>query len=160
MHPLLEPGNPTSFAARLDVPPIPPGNCLLTPDDLRKWIGSAVVNIAANQVLYGFTAGTIASATPESRNYPRFIFDDEERYLGLALWMPSLQQWSIGGQIGQLMVLQRIEASIEDDLAVRPLGGWRLADGSDSGIPDLTANAAYFAGVAPNYTMYTVGYTG
>ena len=160
MHPLLEPGNPTSFAASLSVPALPPGNCLARPDDLRKWLGASTIDVKANGILYGFTAGTIADATPESRGYPRFIFDVQERFLGLAMWMPSLQGWSIGGQIGQLMTLMSVGGTFESDIANRPLAGWKLCDGNTAGLPDLTADTAFFTGTTPNWTKYTVGYVG
>lgn len=160
MHPLLRPGNPTSFTARLDVPVVPAGNCLAKPDDLRKWLGTSAIHVAASGILYGFTAGTMEDATPESRDYPRFIFDQQERFLGIALWIPSLQGWTIPGQIGQLMTIVSSTNPVTDDLAARPLAGWKLCDGNTAGLPNLTSNTDFFAGTTPNWTKYTVGYVG
>lgn len=160
MHPLLDPANKSTLTASIDVPPLPPGNCLARPDDLRKWIGSSPVVVQSNGASFGFTAGTLDDASPESRSLPRFIFDTNERFLGMALWIPSLQGWSIGGQIGQLMILHRSLSTLAADMAARPIAGWKLCDGTTSALPNLTANSDFFSGSSPDYTKYTVGYVG
>ena len=58
------------------------------------------------------------------------------------------------------MTLVRTKSSMALDLASRPLAGWKLADGTAPGIPDLHANANFFQGTAPDYSLYTVAFTG
>lgn len=157
--------NVTVFESKLDVPPAP--ECL-TRDSIVAWINSARVVTKGDAALFGYTVGTVDAAVAEDRDKPRFIFDDQDRYLGLATWSPSLQGWTIGGQVGQLMTLVRTAASVSIDLAARPLAGWKLADGTAPGIPDLTPKPSasppfppiYFSGTAPDWAVYTVAYTG
>ena len=67
-----------------------------------------------------------------------------------------------------------------EDLATRPLAGWRLCDGTTAGLPDLSAPASanvsfttpsngaatvsipspWFSGTGPDWDRYTVGYVG
>lgn len=163
---LLPNQEPVVFGSRLDIPP--PPECLSSPQSLRDWLSASAVTTIASGVLFGYTVGTMASATPEDRDKPRFIFDDQDRYLGLAVWMPNLQGWSIGGQVGQLMTLTRIAGTVAADLAARPMAGWKLADGTAPGIADLTPKPSaspvfppiYFQGTAPDWGLYTVAFTG
>lgn len=155
--------DPTVFASRLDIPP-PPPECLNSPDALRAWLNRSTVTTQAGGVIFGYTVGTIASATAEDRDKPRFIFDVEGRYLGLAVWVPSLQGWTIGGQIGQLMTLVKISGgTAQSDLDARPMRGWRFADGGTTGIPNLrpeSGNNTFFTGTQGEWSVYTVAYTG
>ena len=111
-------------------------------------------------VIFGYTVGTLEEASPEDRDKPRLMVDDSGRYLGMAVWMPEAQGWSIGGQVGQLMTIVRVKTSVAADLAARPLAGWKLADGTAVGIPDLHSNTNFFQGSAPDYSVYTVAFTG
>lgn len=153
-HPLLT-ATPSNLSGKLDIPPLTAGLCLTGPKDLQDWLAKSIVNIKNAALFFGYTAGTMAAATAEDRPYPRFVFDDSGRYLGLALWMPDLQGWSIGGQIGELMTLLQTLGSPTDDLAARPMAGWHLADGDTAGIPDLSGEAAFWG-----EGYYTVGYLG
>jgi hypothetical protein len=135
---------------------------------MRDWLQLSAVSTLSNGAFFGYTVGTINSSTPEDRDKPRFIFDEADRYLGLAAWIPELQGWSIGGQIGELKTLVRSAGSVAADIASRPLAGWKLADGTAPGVPDLTPKPSasppfppiYFQGTAPDWGLYTVAYTG
>ena len=162
--------NPTVFQSRLDIPP-PTSECLNSPTALRAWLQRSTINTTAEGVMFGYTAGTLAAASPEDQDKPRFVFDNLGRYLGLAVWHPTLQGWTIGGQIGQLMTLVNLSgSSMAADLAARPMAGWHIADGGTAGIPNLRPDApgapvavagnAFFMGTGPNYSVYTVGFAG
>jgi len=159
MNPLYNGTGPTTlFRARLDIPPLPPGDCLRDPESLRQWLLQSVVSIASrNQALFAYTAGPISAATPDDRDKPRLLFDDEGRYLGLALWIPEIQNWSLAGAPGELKTIVRSEPTIAEDMAAKALHGWLLADGSAAGVPDLTGESALFRGTAPEWEVYTVG---
>ncbi|SKA85021.1 hypothetical protein SAMN02745166_01087 [Prosthecobacter debontii] len=172
----------TQFDVKSILSPYPgcPGNM----EDLRLWIESTKLSVTANNLLFGYTAGTMLQATPEDRDRPRFMFDDDGRYLGLALWMPDLQGWTVAGQIGQLMTVIRTKATVAEDIASKPLAGWKLANGTSSGVPDLTAESdekqfdtynnsgsddgyvkikfpsQWFRGTSPDWDVYTLAYTG
>jgi hypothetical protein len=165
MIPLLDQTTPT-FTSRIDIPP--PPACLNSPEAMREWLARSVVPTTSSGIMFGYTVGTIASATTEDRDRPRFVFDDQERYLGLAVWMPELQGWTIGGQVGELKTIVRVAGSVAADIAARPLSGWKLADGTAPGVPDLkpTPSASppfppiYFQGTSPDWTVYTVAFVG
>lgn len=179
-HPLLSTQHPLNFRSRLDIPAFPPGQCITGPESIRSWLETSAILTQTDGLLFQYTAGLMQDATPEARPYPRFIFDDEGRCVGLALWMPELQGWTIPGQIGELKTLQRVKTTVADDLAARPLAGWRLCDGATAGLPNLSApqtvNASFttpangaatvdipspfFTGAAPEWDRYTVGYVG
>lgn len=149
----------TTFNSRIDIPP-PPPECLNSPEAMREWLARSTINTVASGILFGYSVGTIAAAGPQDKDKPRFLYDSNDRYLGLAVWMPSLQGWTIGGQIGELRTLVRVASTVQVDLENRAMRGWRLADGEAAGIPDLTANDAFFDGSSPDWDLYTVGYTG
>ena len=159
--------DPAVLQSRLDIPP-PPPEALNSPAALRAWLASSIINTTSiNGVMFGYTVGTIEAAAPEDQDKPRFIYDDLGRYLGLAMWSPAKQGWSIAdAQIGEFRTLINLGNSTPaNDLAVRPMAGWAVADGSAAGIPDLRPTGGptfntFFMGAAPNWTAYTVGYTG
>lgn len=178
-HPLTNTQHPLNFRSRLDIPPLEAGRCLTGPDDIRDWLQRSGIVTHTDGLLFQYTAGLMAAA-PEDRAYPRFLFDEEGRYLGLALWMPALQGWTIPGQIGQIMTLMRVKNTVAEDMEARPLAGWHLCDGSTAGLPDLTAASSpaitfttpsngaatisipspWFSGTGPDWDRYTIGYTG
>ena len=149
------------------IPNLPPGFCLTT-DNIKSWLSSMAISTKLNASVMQYTIGTMDSASVEDRDKPRFMVDDSGRLLGLAVWMPDAQGWNIGGQIGELKTIVRTAASVVLDLAARPLAGWKLADGTAVGIPDLTPKPSasppyppiYFIGTAPDWTVYTVAYVG
>jgi hypothetical protein len=155
---MIAPKQVNVFNARLDLQP--PPDCLSTPEELRAWLARSVVSMKVDGVLFGYTVGTLSAATEEDRDKPRFVYDAQDRYLGLALWSKELQGWTIGGQVGQLMTLARFGPSVAADLAARPMAGWKLADGTAVGVPDLKANTNFFTGTSPDWGVYTVAYTG
>jgi hypothetical protein len=179
-HPLLTATHPLNFRSRLDIPPLPAGQCLTGPNSIRDWLATSGIHTQTDGTLFTYTAGLMAAATPEDRPYPRFMFDEEGRFLGLALWMPSLQGWTIPGQIGELKTILRIKNTIEEDLSSRPLAGWKLCDGTTAGLPSLIGAATlnvtfttpsngaatvavpspWFSGTSPDWDRYTVGYVG
>lgn len=182
MHPLTSGQSiATLFTTRFSLPDYPGGTCPATVADFKAWIETLQGSVAANAALFGYTAGTMEAARSEDRDRPRFMFDDVGRFLGLALWMPDLQGWTIGGQIGQYMTLRRVKDKLTDDLASRPLAGWALCDGTSASLPNLsqpvvleTKNLAtppvvngsvsvpstFFTGSSPNWDTYTIGYVG
>jgi hypothetical protein len=155
----------TTFDSRLSIPP-PPPECLHSPDTLRAWLQQSLIITKADGLLFGYSIGTMDAAGPEDRDHPRFLYDAQQRFLGLARWNANLQGWSTGGQIGQLMTLVKFGAgTVAADLAARPMAGWRLADGATPGIPDLrpvspATENTFFRGTAPDWGVYTVAYTG
>lgn len=182
MHPLTSGAAiATLFQNQVTIPDFPNGACPSTLDDLRAWLETMQIQTSANKSLFGYTAGTIESASVEDRDWPRIVFDDQGRYVGVALWMPEMQGWSIPGQIGQYMTLRRVKDTLVKDIAGRPLAGWRLCDGTTVGLPNLTSNTVlntmslastpvangtvsipspWFSGTSPNYDTYTLGYVG
>jgi hypothetical protein len=132
---------------------------------LKQWLETARIT-TTSELLFGYSIGTVDEATPEDREHPRFIIDTQERYLGLARWNPTLQGWSIGGQIGQIMtIIKTIPGTVAADLAARPMAGWKVADGTTPGIPDLRPTSpdtenSFFQGSNPDWGIYTVGYIG
>ena len=180
-HPLLTGQTAaTMFQAQITLPPYPSGQCATSLEDIRRWFEKLQASITGPKVMFGYTAGTMEAATPEDRDRPRFMFDDQGRALGLALWMPDLQGWTIPGQVGQLMTLRRLATTVSDDLAARPLAGWRLCDGTTPALPNLTLKSnvsvafttpntgvatvdvpsQWFTGTGPDWETYTVGYVG
>lgn len=151
---------PERFRFFLDVPPFPAGQCVSSTEQLREWIRTIGLTIHSSRALVSASYGTMETATADDRSAPRFMLDDAGRYLGLAVWLPAQQGWTTGGTPGELRTLVRIKATVEEDLKSRPMAGWRLANGTAPGIPDLTGVAPYFAGTAPDYDRYTVGYSG
>jgi hypothetical protein len=159
------------FRFFLDVPPFPAGQCITSTEQLREWIGRTGLTIHSSRALLSATYGTMDTATAEDRTAPRFMLDEAGRFLGLAVWMPSLQGWTIGGQPGELRTLIRTKSTVALDLAARPMAGWKVADGTGAGIPDLSAAmpvtggagtvaSPFFGGTAPDWDRYTVGYSG
>lgn len=174
MHPLLtQQAVPSVFTGKLNLPSLPMGGCFQTMDALRDWLATAQIDISAMRHLFGYSAGTMDAATVQDRDFPRIMFDDIGRYIGLALWSVEAQGWSIPGQIGQLMSIQRVKDTVAEDLASRPLAGWRLCDGTSGALPNLTSvvltdsatntvniGKIWFDGSSPNWSRYTVGYVG
>lgn len=172
LPPFAKQETPERFKFFLDVPPFPAGQCITKPDQIREWIQKTNLTIHASRQLVSATYGTMDTATVEDRTAPRFMLDDAGRFLGVAVWMPSLQGWTIGGQPGELRTLVRTKDTVEADLKARPMAGWKLADGTAAGIANLTTAipvtgggggtipSPYFAGTGPNWDRYTVAYTG
>lgn len=141
-HPLLNPSQ-THFTTSFDIPPFPEGKCLTGPESIREWLKQAQVHLQ-HIARTGYSAGTIENATAEDRALPRIIFDGNGRCLGVGVWMPALQGWTIPGQIGQIMTLKRTAATVAEDMAARPLAGWVLCDGSVAAAPDYTEKDGFF----------------
>lgn len=180
------PDQSTILKANLEVPPLPGGkNCLKSVDDLAAWMKTIVVRVGFGW-LFGYSSGTPAGAATELRSMPRFLYDDSDRYIGLAVWVPALGGWTIPGVIGELKTVQRTANVLTDDLKNKNLLGWHVCDGSTTGVPDLTAkmttgdqklidpdntlnskirfnaslNSPWFQGSGPEWDVYTVMYTG
>lgn len=153
--------------ASLTVPPTQPGFCL-TPEAIKTWADQWIISAKPNQSLLSCTIGTIDQASEDDRDKPRLMVDDTGRYLGMAIWLPELQGWSIGGQIGELKTIVKTQASVALDMQSKALAGWKLADGSTVGIPDLTPKPSatppyppvFFRGTSPDWEVYTVAYVG
>lgn len=158
MHPLIN-GHATQFLAQLTAAAIPEGDCLDSTERLKEWIEKTRIEFSHQAPIFGYSAGTLDSAKPEDRSFPRFLFDEQDRYLGLAVWMPSLQAWTIPGQIGQLMTLYRAKSTVAADIEARPLAGWYLCDGATTNVPNLT-ETPFFQGDSPNFDAYTMMYVG
>lgn len=171
-HPLFTgTGLNTLFRATFTLPPLPPNDCFRTPEELREWVQKAVIDVASRQTaLFAYTAGPASSATPDDRDKPRILFDEQGRFLGIALWVPEVQNWSLAGAPGELKQVVRSESTVAEDMEAKALSGWVLCDGATGGAPDLTpkevtddggkkhtANpTAFFAGTAPDWDRYTV----
>lgn len=138
-----------------------PTNCLVSLEDLAKWLATFGVEFTTQQVAFGWSAGPITSATPEQRAFPRFIFNDFGAYLGIGIYNTSLGAWVIGGAIGELKTVVRSADTVALDLQNKGFegAGWHLADGTTTGVPDLTANDGFFTGSGPDWDIYTVAYT-
>lgn len=163
MNPLFNgTGTTTLFRARLDIPPLPPGECLRDSESLRQWLAESAISIVSrNLALFAYTAGPASAATPDDRDKPRILFDEGGRYLGPALWMPDVQGWSLAGVPGELKTVVRSKGTVAEDMEAKALNGWFLADGSNPALPDLKpapddANG-FFVGTAPDFEVYTVG---
>jgi hypothetical protein len=165
-------GTSTLFRATVELPPLPPGQCLQSAEDLRTWLEQLIIQVASREnAMFGYTAGPASSAKAEDRDKPRILFDEAGRYLGLALWIPEVQHWSIAGAPGETKTVVRSAATVADDMAEKALFGWFLCDGSHAGLPDLTSKEVtdsaggkhkanpgpFFIGTAPDWDVYTVG---
>lgn len=139
-----------------------PTSCITSFDDLSKWLSTFGVEWTTQQVAFAYSAGPISRATPEQRSFPRFIFSDTGIYVGLGIYDPTLGNWVIGGSLGELKTVIRTSTTMAEELVDKGFqgSGWHLADGTTAGIPDLTANDGFFTGSGPNWTIYTVGYSG
>lgn len=171
--------------AKIETVPFPSGQCPKTIEDIRAWIGTFGIDFKVS-ALFGYTAGRLTDAPVESRSLPRFVFDDARRFLGVQTWVPEMGAWTMGGTIGELRTIVRQADTVADDMLEKGLAGWYLADGSRSGVPDLTgdvtladqdlvdpgnlvdntvkskavAPSQYFKGTSPNWDVYTVCYIG
>jgi hypothetical protein len=152
----------TPFVAQIIPAPYPNGECPQSPDDLKNWFSKFRVEFKPDRVAFAYTAGTRAAATVNDRTLPRLEFDEQGRFIGFNVWNVGLGSWTIGGTIGELKTIVRTATTLEDDLENKGFtgSGWHLCDGTQAGLPDLTANTGFFTGGGPNYTVYTVGYTG
>lgn len=152
---------PATITARVQPGP-PPTSCITSFTELSTWIRNFGVEFTQQQVAFAYSAGTVASATVEQRAFPRFLFSEVGLYLGLGIYDPTLGAWVTGDTLGELTTIVRTAGTVAEDMTSKGLAGagWRLADGSTSGVPDLTANDGFFTGTGPNWTIYTVAYTG
>jgi len=150
------------FTAKIVSVPYPDGDCPQSPEDLRKWFDSFGVQFSTTGVAFGYTAGTLDTATPNDQILPRLLFDDQQRFLGLAVWSTNLGAWSTGALIGETKTIIRSAATVMDDMEQKGLlnAGWHLMDGNTAGVPDYHAKDGWFSGAGPNYDVYTVCYTG
>lgn len=183
-HPLFNgTGISTLFRAFLSLPQLAPGQCLRTIEEFQAWFQTARIDVESRDgVLFAYTAGPASSATADDRDKPRFLFDSAGRYLGLALWIPEVQNWSLAGVPGELRTIVRTEGTVAEDIEAKHLHGWILCDGSDGSAPDLTpqeitiqvdigtaptvnmktsepftpAPQPFFQGTAPDWDIYTV----
>lgn len=179
--------NQQILQTQLEVPPLPGGsNCLKSLTELVAWLKTCTVRFNFG-MLFGYTSGTAIGAPPESRGLPRYLFDDSDRFVGVSVWVPSLGAWTIAGVIGEIKTVQRTAITLVQDMADKNLYGWKLCDGSSTGVPDLTAkmesgdsklidpdgyianakvgyNAKipnpFFAGAGPVWDRYSVMYIG
>lgn len=151
----------TEITARLQAVPYPTGSCPTNLADFGAWVASFPV-VFSTQVAFGYTSGPLSEATPEQRPFPRLIFTDAGLFVGLGVWDTTLGAWVTGAVLGELKTIVRTSDTVEQDLVVKGLegAGWHLADGTTTGIPNLTANTGFFTGTTPNWDVYTVGYTG
>ena len=152
----------TPIQAKVVPTPYPSGQCPQSPADLQNWFASFAVEFRTQRAAFAYTAGKLSDATPADRTLPRLVFDDQARYLGLFIWSETLGEWVQPGAIGELKTVVRSETLLADDLVAKNFknAGWHLADGSTAGVPDLQAVAGFFQGAGPNYSVYTVCYTG
>jgi len=142
-HPLQSGiGAPPPLDARFQLNALPPGTCFADLGALQKWIeeGTIAAQIKGTGVLFA-SAGTVSNATLADRNYPRVVFAESGAYIGIMLYIPEIQAWSLPAIPGQLMVVYRNEDTIAEDMAKKFLTGWFVCDGSRVGVPDLTPNA-------------------
>lgn len=159
------------FQALLEVPPQPPGECIRTFDQLKSWIASIGISIkSVGNAIFSFTAGPPSAVGPDDKDKLRILFDEQGRFLGPALWIPEVGNWSLAGVPGEIKTIVRSEDSIELDMEAKALNGWFLCDGSTAGAPDLTpktvtdsgsdthtANPSpFFSGSAPEWDRYSV----
>lgn len=170
-HPLFNgTGLNTVFRANFSLPPLAPGECIRSQDEMQRWLERAQIDIqSANRALFAFTAGPASSATPDDRDKLRAIFDEGGRFLGMAIYSTDVQAWQIPGVQGELKTIFRTETTVEEDMQEKLLTGWQLCDGSgsapdltpktvtDSGSNTHTANPSpFFSGSAPDWDVYTV----
>lgn len=165
-------GQKSLFRAILSLPPLNPGQCLRSAGELREWFGKSGFDIQSD-ALFGYTAGPPSTASPSDRDKPRILFDEQGRFLGIALWLPDVQNWSIAGAPGELKTVVRSANTVEEDMENKALFGWVLCDGDNAGAPDLkpveTSITAgnqtitftvepqpFFQGTAPDWDVYTV----
>lgn len=149
-------GQNTLFRSVLSIPPLPPGKCLESDEDLRAWLEKATVDVeSTNEAMFGYSAGNKNGARPDDKDKPRVLFNDQGVYLGLALFLPEIQEWGLAGVPGEMKTVKRSESNVEDDMKEKALAGWFLADG-DNGTEDMTAHGGFFIGAAPDYDVYTV----
>lgn len=174
-HPLQSGiGAPPPIEGRLQLNTLPPGECLSDLADLQSWIedGNVSAIIRNTGVMFG-SAGEISNSTTADRNYPRITFDSEGRYLGILLYVPEIQNWSIAGVPGELKTIFRTEDTVEEDMEAKFLSGWFVADGENATI-DLTPqevtvedagnpvgtftpdNNGFFSGEEEAWDVYTV----
>ena len=165
--------------------PVPATGCFTSWADLIAWLRSFTIDVAFGK-LFGYTAGKREDVTRDMQGLPRFMFDAANRYLGVAVWVPELGSWSIGGIIGELKTVVRTAGTVADDMAEKMLAGWAVCDGSTQGVPDLTADlegtesslvdpdnavadtvkskgkvkSPWFKGSSTAWEIYTVMYTG
>lgn len=162
MSPLAQ-GNlpPAPLQAQIRPGPLPT-SCVTSFEDLAKWLSTFGVEFTQQQVAFAYSAGPVNQATPEQRTFPRFIFNDIGLFMGIGVYDSTLGSWTTGGVLGELKTVVRSSGSMAEELVAKGFqgSGWHLADGTTSGIPDLTGNDGFFTGTGPNWTIYTVGYTG
>lgn len=147
--------------ASLEIPPLEKGKCIQTPEDLVRWMKSIGVKFDFSKVAFGYTAGTIEDASVDDRTLPRFLFDNEGRFIGIAVWSANLGKWETAATLGEFKTINRTKDTVQEDMEYKNLkgAGWYLADGNTIGVPDLTSTD-FFQGADPNYDVYTVMYLG
>lgn len=139
-HPLISGfGPPPPVESRIRLNPPAPGTCPRSFEELQQWIEQGIVEtkFREGRVMYA-TAGPVNSATTQDHEIPRFVFDDQGRWLGLALWMPEIQNWSISGAPGEIRTIKRTFDTVEQDMREKLFNGWFVCDASIAGAPDLT----------------------
>lgn len=173
--------------AELKLAPFDEVGCPKTFEQLRQWVQQAEVVFSLNAP-FGYTSGTRQNANPDSRALPRFMFDEQGRYLGLQAFVPSLGRWTTGAYIGELKTIYRTASTLALDMENKGLAGagWIICDGKDNRVPDLTVDlqgtdqnlvdpdnhvndsvkskskvkSPWFRGTAPDWDIYTVCYIG
>lgn len=152
----------TPIVARFVPTPLQSGVCPKSFDELANWLAESKIMFDFSRIGFGYSAGTVDTATPDDRALPRFLFDNQDRYIGLAIWSVILGAWTIGNTIGELKTVVRSETVMQDELLVKGFvgTGWYLADGTKAGVPNLTSNTGFFTGASPNWDIYTVCYLG
>lgn len=128
-----------SLRTKLVPAPAPTSGCITSYADLLRWFSSFTIEVMFNK-LFGYTAGKKQDVLREDQSMPRFMFSDDDRYLGVTVWSPELGAWVVGGCIGELKTVVRTAGTVEEDIANKCLQGWAVCDGSVNGVPDLTAD--------------------
>jgi len=165
------------------LPPFLPGTCIRSLEELRAWLEKTDIQIVARDGnLFAYSAGTLDGAVPDDRDKSRILFDSQGRYLGLALYIPDVQNWSLPGVPGELKTVVRSESTVAEDMEAKCLFGWFAWHASTGGAPDLRpvtqtvtvdvgtvgspnvktsapftpTPSPFFSGTAPDWDIYTV----
>jgi hypothetical protein len=134
-------------AARLQLSPLPQGECIETLEELRQWLEQARVELPAE---VGYTSG-FTEPSLEERHLPWLRESYEGKVLGWAVWDARLASNCGGwrclecGTPGEIKTIARTEATVTADREAKSMTmeyGWQLAD--EKSLIDLTDNSAFF----------------
>lgn len=129
------------------------GGCPSSVEDIRLWISEKLRGRADLPVpVVPLNFGEVEPG-PDARSFPWIRFDSQGRYMGIHQWSPIHSAWIAPGVVGELKTVVRSASTVAEDRADKGLvGGWELADTA----PDLTGDAGFFNGSAPDWDRYTV----